>query len=77
VGFRPVAAFEPLQQATTAGAGLLGVSSFLLQGLRTLAAQLLHARADRGEVIGNAGSGHVSSSNFRPNRDGLRRFIDW
>jgi hypothetical protein len=77
VGFRPVAAFEPLQQAATAGAGLVCVLSFLFHGLRTLAAQLLHARTDRGKIIGNAGSGHVSSSNFRPNRDGLRRFIDW
>jgi hypothetical protein len=61
MGFRPVAAFEPLQQATAAEAGLVCVWGFLFQRLRTLAAQLLYARTDRGEIIGNAGSGHVSS----------------
>jgi hypothetical protein len=51
--------------------------SFLFHGVRTLAAQLLHARTDRGKIIGSAGSGHVSSLNIWPNRDGLRRFMDW
>jgi hypothetical protein len=72
-----VAAFEPLQQAAAADAGLVCVLSVLFYGLRTLAAQLLHACTDRGEIIGNAGSGHVSSSNIGPNRDVFRRFIDW
>jgi len=70
-------AFKPLQEAAAAEAGLVCVLSFLSQRLRTLAAQLLHAGTDRGEIIGNAGSGHVSSSNIRPNPDGLRRFMDW
>jgi hypothetical protein len=61
VGFRPVAAFEPLQQAAACETGLLWVLSFFFHGLRTLAAQLFHACTDRGEIIGNAGSGHVSS----------------
>jgi hypothetical protein len=77
VGFRPVAAFEPLQQAAAAKAALVCVLSFFFRSLRTLAAQFLHARADRGKIIGSAGSGHVSSSNIRPNRDGPRRFMDW
>ena len=64
-----MAAFEPFQQAAAAGTGLVCVLSFLFHGLRTLAAQLFHARTDRSEIIGNAGSGHVSSSNIRPNRD--------
>jgi hypothetical protein len=72
-----VAAFEPLQQAAAGEAGLVCVLSILFHGLRTLAAQLLHAGTDRGKIIGNAGSGHVSSSNIRPNPDGLRRFMDW
>jgi hypothetical protein len=77
LGFRPVAAFEPLQKAAAGEAGLVCVLSFLFHGLRTLAAQLFHARTDRSEIIGSAGSGHVSSLNIWPNRDGLRRFMDW
>jgi len=71
-----MAAFEPFQQAAAAGTGLVCVLSFLFHGLRTLAAQLFHARTDRREIIGNAGSGHVSSLSIGPNRDGLRRFMD-
>jgi hypothetical protein len=77
VGFRPVAAFEPLQQATAAEAGLVCVLSFLFHGLRTLAAQLFHARTDRSEIIGNAGSGHVSSYKIDRTPMGLEWFMDW
>jgi len=72
-----VAAFEPLQQTAAAGAGIVYILRFFFHGVRTLAAQLLHARTDRGKIIGSTGSGHVSSLNIWPNRDGLRRFMDW
>jgi len=75
VGFRPMAAFEPFQQAAAAGTGLVCVLSFLFHGLRTLAAQLFHARTDRSEIIGNAGSGHVSSYAFGRAPMGLKRFM--
>ena len=56
-----MAAFEPLQQAAPTEAGLVSVLSLLPRGLRTLAAQFLHACTDRSKIIGSKGSGHVSS----------------
>jgi hypothetical protein len=64
--FRTLPAFEPFQQAATAEASLVRVLSFLFHGLRTLAAQFFHTRTDRGEIIGSAGSGHVSSLKIGP-----------
>jgi hypothetical protein len=72
-----VAAFEPLQQAAAGEAGLVCVLSILFYGLRTLAAQLLHAGTDRGEIIGNAGSGHVSSYKIDRTPMGLEWFMGW
>jgi len=36
-------------------------------GFGALGAELLHAGPDHGEIIGGAGSGHVSSIRYRPN----------
>src|SRR5882724_4227699 len=72
-----MAAFEPFQQAAAAGTGLVCVLSFLFHGLRTLAAQLFHARTDRREIIGNAGSGHVSSYKIDRTPIGLEWFMGW
>ena len=72
-----MSAFEPLQQSAARKAGVLRVLSFLFHGLRTLAAQLFHARTDRSEIIGNAGSGHVSSCKIDRTPMGLEWFMGW
>jgi hypothetical protein len=56
--------FEPLFGFGERGSGATG--SRVLGGFRLdgFAAQLLDALADRREIVGGAGSGHVASSNY-------------
>ena len=60
-GFGPLPAFQSSQQAVRFNAATCGLAGLGFRCLRPLAAQLLHTRTDRREIIGGTGSGHVSS----------------
>src|SRR5215469_14532000 len=49
------------KQTATAGSGVFGIAGLFLERLRALAAQFLQTCADRGKVVGSAGSVHVPS----------------
>jgi hypothetical protein len=67
-----LSAFRSSKEAPGVGFAGLGFGC-----LRALAAQLLHSRADGGEIIGGTGAGHVSSSNLTEPLKGSHWLVVW